>query len=85
MSPKEALEHKNICPVCKKELTIGVEHRVEELADRPEGGRSVNAVEFHNLIPLEDILPAAACKERDISPQEERIDNIIRSFQDKYL
>ena len=28
-----------ICPVCGKEVTVGVMHRVEELADRPVGYR----------------------------------------------
>jgi len=33
--PRETRKQKNICPVCKKPLTIGVMYRVEELADRP--------------------------------------------------
>lgn len=56
-SPKEAIEkHKNICPVCHKPLTIGVEHRVEELADRPENYRPKGAVPFKTLLPLHEIL-----------------------------
>jgi PHP family Zn ribbon phosphoesterase len=56
MSPKDALKHNNICPVCKKQLTIGVEQRVEELADREEGFVLKGALPFRRMIPLSDIL-----------------------------
>lgn len=56
--PSEAVKQKNICPRCQRELTIGVLHRVEELADREEGYRPKNAVDFKSLIPLSDIISA---------------------------
>ncbi|MFH0929560.1 MAG: hypothetical protein V1818_04400 [Candidatus Aenigmatarchaeota archaeon] len=56
MSPKESLKHKNICPVCKRELTIGVEHRVEELADREDGFRPDGAIPFKKIIPLSELI-----------------------------
>jgi uncharacterized protein (TIGR00375 family) len=33
--PKTSREHQYVCPKCGKKLTIGVMHRVEDLADRP--------------------------------------------------
>ncbi|MCK4818561.1 DNA helicase UvrD, partial [bacterium] len=56
MNPKESLKNKNICPKCKRDLTIGVLHRVEELADRDEGFKPKAAVLFKSLIPLSEIL-----------------------------
>jgi len=56
LSPAEAKKYKNICPVCKKELTIGVLHRVEELADRPEGFVPKNAIPFKSLLPLYEVI-----------------------------
>ncbi|MBU3942169.1 MAG: endonuclease Q family protein [Nanoarchaeota archaeon] len=56
MSPNESLKNKDICPVCGRKLTIGVLHRVEELADRPAGFKPKNAVPFRSLIPLSEIL-----------------------------
>ncbi|MEM7820634.1 MAG: endonuclease Q family protein [Candidatus Aenigmatarchaeota archaeon] len=56
MSPKEALAHKNTCPVCGRQLTIGVEHRVEELADRPEGFVPKGAIPFKSLLPLSELI-----------------------------
>jgi PHP family Zn ribbon phosphoesterase len=59
MSPKEAISHNNICPVCKSTLTIGVLHRVEELADRDEGFKPKGALPFRNLIPLSELIAGA--------------------------
>jgi DNA helicase-2/ATP-dependent DNA helicase PcrA len=44
------------CPVCGKTPTIGVQHRVDALADRPEGYRPDGAAGFTSLVPLPEIL-----------------------------
>ncbi|PID56175.1 hypothetical protein CSB45_12405 [candidate division KSB3 bacterium] len=54
--PKTTLEHKSICPVCGRPVTVGVSHRVEVLADRPEGAMPESAAPFYRLIPLVEIL-----------------------------
>ncbi|MCH8014973.1 MAG: DNA helicase UvrD, partial [Candidatus Dadabacteria bacterium] len=56
MEPKDSKKLNKICPKCKKPLTIGVLHRVEELADREEGFKPKNAIPFKSLIPLSEIL-----------------------------
>jgi DNA helicase-2/ATP-dependent DNA helicase PcrA len=55
-SPAETREHNRICSVCGKPVTVGVLHRVEELADRPEGGRPDRTHRFRNFIPLPELL-----------------------------
>jgi len=42
--------------VCGKGVTIGVMHRVNALADRPQGSRPAEAFDFENIIPLAEIL-----------------------------
>jgi uncharacterized protein (TIGR00375 family) len=56
LDPKTALKLHNICPKCGKQLTVGVEQRVEELADREEGYVLKDAAGFKRMIPLSDIL-----------------------------
>ena len=58
-SPSETKAHGYLCPVCKKRLTVGVMHRVEELADRPQGFIPRNAIPSLHLIPLEEIIAEA--------------------------
>ena len=53
---KRALE--NLCPVCGKPLTIGVEHRVEDLARRQPGEGPAGAKPFVQLAPLATVLAA---------------------------
>ena len=56
MSPKEAQKFNNICPVCRRKLTKGVEQRVEELADRPEGYKPIGKPGYKRLLPLSEII-----------------------------
>ena len=55
-------EHNNICPKCNKPLTIGVMHRVDDLADREEGIIPDQAVPFKSLVPLQEIISEAKGK-----------------------
>lgn len=55
-SPKESIAHKDLCPECGKKLTIGVMHRVEELADRDSVRDAELRVPYKNLIPLNEII-----------------------------
>lgn len=56
LEPAEAIKLNNICPVCKSHLTIGVLHRVEELADRKDGFVRKDAPKTYHLIPLSEII-----------------------------
>ena len=58
-SPSETKANQYLCPACRKKLTIGVMHRVEELADRREGFIPRNAIPSIHLIPLEEIIAGA--------------------------
>ncbi|MEM5790531.1 MAG: endonuclease Q family protein [Candidatus Aenigmatarchaeota archaeon] len=59
LHPKDSIKLNNICPKCKRKLTIGVLHRVEELADRPEGFVPKDAIPFKTLLPLYEIISFA--------------------------
>ena len=56
-SPDQSMAADDICPVCGKTLTIGVLHRVENLADRAEP--ELGDVPFRSLIPLAEIISQA--------------------------
>jgi len=56
LPPKEAIKFGNRCPVCRRKLTKGVEQRVEELADRPEGFKPEDAIGYMHLLPLSEIV-----------------------------
>ena len=74
-TPGETVKRNSLlCPVCKRPLTIGVMHRVEQLAekDRPEGFQAKERPGFKKLVPLQEIiaeslgLPVASKKVKEI-------------------
>lgn len=56
LMPEESRKMNKTCPVCRKTLTIGVLHRVDELADRSDGFVPPGAVPYKTLIPLTEII-----------------------------
>lgn len=56
LSPVEAEWLGGICPVCGKKLTMGVDHRVEQLADRAEGFVKKDGKKYESLVPLPEVI-----------------------------
>jgi DNA helicase-2/ATP-dependent DNA helicase PcrA len=56
LEPAETRRAEGRCPQCGKPLTVGVMHRVEELADRPEEARRERTDPFRCLVPLPEVL-----------------------------
>jgi uncharacterized protein (TIGR00375 family) len=55
-SPQQTKKLGKTCPVCGRQLTVGVMHRVEQLATRPENYRPGNRPPYQMLVPLLEIL-----------------------------
>ncbi|MBI3033814.1 DNA helicase UvrD [Candidatus Woesearchaeota archaeon] len=84
LEPKESIMQKNICPKCRRKLTIGVLHRVEELADRPEGFRPPNAAPFHSLIPVSEIIAQATGTGIATAKVWKAFNELIKAFGSEY-
>ncbi len=54
--PAQTKKYRGTCPVCKKPLTIGVLHRVDNLRDRNFGEKPASAIPFKKIVPLPEIL-----------------------------
>ena len=70
LSPNETRRNGGLCPVCGKPLTVGVMHRVEDLADRPEASTPpATAGAMRSLIPLPEILSEIL----EVGPRSRRV------------
>ena len=81
LSPQEAQKLGNICPICRRKLTKGVEHRIEELADRPANFKPNNAPGFIRLLPLSEIIATVLGVD---SPSTQAVWKIYNSLIDKF-
>ncbi|RLI10168.1 DNA helicase UvrD, partial [Candidatus Bathyarchaeota archaeon] len=85
LPPEEAIKLGNRCPVCGRELTKGVEQRVEELADRPYGFRPKGAADYVHLLPLSEIIMKVLGASSPNSAEVWRIyEQLVARFGDEY-
>jgi uncharacterized protein (TIGR00375 family) len=85
LSPQEADKIGNICPVCHRKLTEGVEQRVEKLADRPADFKPNNVPGFLQLLPLSEIIATVLGVESVSTQAVWKIYNLLISkFGDEY-
>lgn len=79
LPPEEAEKLGNICPVCGKQLTIGVLHRVEKLADREQGFMPKNVIPFKRLLPLYEVISFAVGEGKLYSKKVEKLEKKLLS------
>jgi DNA helicase II / ATP-dependent DNA helicase PcrA len=80
LDPEDSRAHDGICPQCGRPLTIGVAHRVAELADRPAGYRPSGAPGFTSLVQLRQIvgeIVATGPASRRVAGQVSRLIGIL--------
>jgi uncharacterized protein (TIGR00375 family) len=81
LSPQEARKLNNVCPVCGRKLTEGVEQRVEELADRPIDYKAADSPGFMRLMPLSEIIATVL---ETGSPSTQAVWKIYNPLIDKF-
>jgi uncharacterized protein (TIGR00375 family) len=80
LSPPETVQHNYICPECGKKLTVGVMHRVNQLATREPGDIPTTKIPFQNLIPLNEIIAQATEKSANCKSVWEIYFRLIHEF-----
>jgi len=79
LSPRETRENNYRCPVCGREVTVGVLHRVEKLADR-EAGEVVSGVpHYRSLIPLAEVIAETL----DVGAASKAVSRVYHSLTEK--
>ncbi len=82
--PSQTKKMKNICPVCKKELTIGVLHRVDNLRDRDFGTQLTGHIPSKKIVPLKHILADYYSVNDKSKRVQEQYFSLIKNFGNEF-
>lgn len=83
-APQESRKYGGNCPVCGREMTIGVVSRIDSLADRPQGFCPPGAIPFKHFVPLQEII-ADVFKTMPASKAVlAEYDNLIKNFGSEF-
>jgi len=63
---------------------VGVMHRVETLADRPQGVRPPGAIPYKSLVPLEEIIAQALGQGRDTKGVRDEYLRLVSRFGSEF-
>jgi uncharacterized protein (TIGR00375 family) len=83
-SPWESKKHGDICTVCRKKVTVGVLHRIADLADRKPGTKPEGAVPFQYIVPLKTIISKTIKKGENTIAVRREYDKLIQYFGNEF-
>jgi len=83
-SPEKTRELNGICPVCNKPLTIGVDNRVEQLANYEKRHKIKDAKPFYKLLPLHEILALALGSSIESKAVWKVYNSLIPQFENEF-
>ncbi len=84
LSPAEAKKINERCPVCGRRITVGVMHRLDDLADRKEGFVLEGGIPFKNLIPLDEIIAEALGIGKDTAGVQREYNTLIQRLGNEF-
>jgi uncharacterized protein (TIGR00375 family) len=79
--PKQTKQLKGICPVCLKPLILGVENRVESLADNLE---FKNKKPYYKILPLHEIIALLTGRALQSKVVWKIYNSLIENFQNEF-
>ncbi|HRN70927.1 MAG TPA: endonuclease Q family protein [Candidatus Woesebacteria bacterium] len=83
-TPKETKQHNGICPVCHKGLTVGVDYRIDEIADYPVENIHKNNKTVEYIIPLPEIIAEMEGKRVGTKHVNEEYKRIYTALGDEF-
>lgn len=79
-TPEQTKKIKGLCPKCGKPLTVGVLHRVADLADRPPSPpRPPRSVPYRSIVPLAEIVASTF----DVAPKSKKVETAVQKMTDQ--
>jgi len=84
-TPEESRWHSNTCPVCRRQLTLGVLHRTQDLtakgqSDRNAGHNAFPSQPFRHIIPLREIISHAIQSNPNTKKSTAFYEHLIKLF-----
>ncbi|HEV7657581.1 MAG TPA: UvrD-helicase domain-containing protein [Mycobacteriales bacterium] len=80
LEPAQTRERDGRCPVCGKPVTVGVLHRVEALADRPDGFRPAAAPGWRCLVQLPQVVGELI----GVGPKSKAVEAAVSRLVDRF-
>ncbi len=83
-APAQSLVNDNLCPGCGRQVTIGVLHRVEQLADRKPEEVPTDVIPFKHLVPLEEVIGEALGVGRDTGQVHKLYESMVAALGSEF-
>lgn len=82
--PKESKRLKKICPKCSKPLTVGVMHRIDDLADREELTQPASFVPYRSIVPLAELIGDVLDKGVSTKAVRREVDRLLTDGRNEF-